>query len=133
MKRERNQKERLLEETTGQCVYCGRPLNLGEMEIDHIVPLSIGGENNYANKVCSCPRCNAEKANKSLQEFLEAMPDGKLFHYWNRVDALLDQGKLPPEKWMLLTKIDPTPVESRPLLLPIPFFIVGMTEWQYRP
>jgi 5-methylcytosine-specific restriction endonuclease McrA len=30
-------------------------------ELDHIMPLSLGGEHTYANTQCACRRCNAEK------------------------------------------------------------------------
>ena len=70
MKREKTFRERLWEEATGHCIYCGKPVSLEEMEADHIVPLCQGGDNSYENKVCSCPCCNARKAGLDLEEFL---------------------------------------------------------------
>ena len=45
------------------CVYCGLSgmWNFGiykQLEIDHIIPESMGGPNSPANKVVACHRCN---------------------------------------------------------------------------
>lgn len=69
------------------CEYCGKhPLLVDGRELeknkgnilkewlatlDHIVPLSRGGaEFDPANIKVSCPRCNRDKDNKSVKEFL---------------------------------------------------------------
>lgn len=41
----------------GLCRYCGAP---GE-EIDHIVPVALGGSNRLDNLVLSCHDCNSRK------------------------------------------------------------------------
>lgn len=48
------------------CVYCGSPSN----EIEHIVPLSRGGQHASSNIAAACRSCNAKKYNKSLLMFL---------------------------------------------------------------
>lgn len=98
MKRELKQRERLWQEATGHCIYCGHPVTLEEMEADHIVPRSKGGENGFANKVCSCPRCNALKGDAFLEEFLDGMSACQKEKYLNRLDALVEQGKLSWDK-----------------------------------
>jgi 5-methylcytosine-specific restriction endonuclease McrA len=35
-------------------------------ELDHIVPLSVGGEHSYRNTQCACRACNGAKADKPL-------------------------------------------------------------------
>lgn len=102
MKRQANQRERLLEEAARVCIYCGHPLTLEEMEVDHIVPLSRGGANEYDNKVCACPACNAAKANQSVEEFVSEMKPRQYRSYRNRLETLYMQGKLPMGKWDLL-------------------------------
>lgn len=48
----------------GRCVYCG-----GKYEhLDHIVPLSRGGEHSAHNLIASCAKCNLSKSNKILGE-----------------------------------------------------------------
>jgi 5-methylcytosine-specific restriction endonuclease McrA len=48
----------------GRCGYCGRP---GD-SIDHIVPVSRGGESSWENTVLACTRCNHRKADSLLRE-----------------------------------------------------------------
>ena len=51
------------------CRYCGNSLEDNE-EIDHITPLSRGGSNNPENLTLACRRCNRDKRDKTLIEFL---------------------------------------------------------------
>ena len=110
MAREKKQREKLWEEATGHCIYCGKPLRLEEMEIDHIIPLCKGGDNSYGNKVCSCPGCNALKAGMSLEEFLQDnMSEKQRNRFSNRVNTLVEQRKMNWEKADLL---DPYTTET---------------------
>jgi CRISPR/Cas system Type II protein with McrA/HNH and RuvC-like nuclease domain len=112
MKRQNNYRERLFEESAHSCIYCGHPLTLDTMEIDHIVPRSKGGGEDISNKVCACPRCNALKADKGIPEFLETMSPKKLHAYENRLENLFEQGKLSAYKWDLLNPLPPLPDEE---------------------
>ncbi|MDH3251552.1 MAG: HNH endonuclease [Ignavibacteria bacterium] len=49
-----------------RCLYCGRgdiPLTL-----DHVVPLSRGGEESWENLVCACVKCNNRKGDRTPEE-----------------------------------------------------------------
>lgn len=46
------------------CGYCGQHA----ATVDHIVPLSRGGQNTWLNTVACCTRCNAGKANMTPEE-----------------------------------------------------------------
>lgn len=50
------------------CTYCGKIG--GILECDHIVPFSKGGSNELDNLTTSCRKCNRQKKDKSVQEFL---------------------------------------------------------------
>lgn len=39
-------------------------------ELDHIIPLSKGGEHSYVNTQCSCRKCNIEKSDKPMGQLL---------------------------------------------------------------
>jgi len=112
MKRQDNIRERLFEESAHCCIYCGHPLTLETMEVDHIVPRSLGGGNNITNKVCACPRCNAQKDDKEITEFLKTMPRKKRHAYENRLENLFEQGKLSAQKWDLLNPVVPFPEQE---------------------
>lgn len=47
------------------CVYCGKK---GE-QIDHVIPLSRGGNHSIGNLVSSCAKCNLTKNNKLVIEW----------------------------------------------------------------
>ena len=51
------------------CVYCGK--RGGNLEVDHVKPFSKGGSEKLNNLVTSCQKCNRQKRDKSLLEFLE--------------------------------------------------------------
>jgi 5-methylcytosine-specific restriction endonuclease McrA len=50
------------------CAYCGQMR--GEMQIDHIVPVSKGGSGDWHNLTAGCRTCNAAKSSISLVDFL---------------------------------------------------------------
>lgn len=43
------------------CVKCGRKFRKGDMDIDHIIPRSLGGDNSRYNLQCICKHCNRSK------------------------------------------------------------------------
>ena len=49
------------------CAYCGQPGN----QIDHIIPISKGGEDHESNMTVACSTCNASKKNQDAQKFQE--------------------------------------------------------------
>lgn len=49
------------------CSYC-KQIG-GKLEVDHIVPFSKGGSDDFENLTTSCLRCNRQKKDKSVQEF----------------------------------------------------------------
>ena len=48
----------------GRCHLCGKKVNPKHWHLDHIVPLSQGGEHSYRNVAVSCPFCNMSKGAK---------------------------------------------------------------------
>ena len=58
-----------------RCALCGvrtieRPYMPNSAELDHIVPLALGGEHSYANTQCACRRCNGAKGAKAKGQTL---------------------------------------------------------------
>ena len=53
----------------GLCDYCERQLN-GSYDVDHIVPLSRGGRNDWTNLAVVCEWCNNSKNAKTAEEFI---------------------------------------------------------------
>lgn len=58
-RRKRWARARLLKKHGRVCWRCNQPID-GVVTIDHIVPRSRGGGNNFANLRLACERCNNE-------------------------------------------------------------------------
>ncbi len=51
-----------------QCQYCGKRPPLRELNIDHVVPRSRGGDDSWENLVTACRPCNLRKGGKTPEE-----------------------------------------------------------------
>jgi 5-methylcytosine-specific restriction endonuclease McrA len=58
--------DRAVELQRDPCAYCGGPAG----EVDHIVPVSRGGENHWSNPTAACRSCNARKHATPMLHFL---------------------------------------------------------------
>lgn len=54
-----------------KCVYCG---STEDLTLDHIIPLSRGGNNDASNLATACRSCNSSKGAKTLQEWRRNTP-----------------------------------------------------------
>lgn len=61
----RPNRNRIYKRDGNQCVYCGSTKNL---TLDHIIPKSRGGNNDWLNLVTSCSKCNLKKGNRTPEE-----------------------------------------------------------------
>jgi hypothetical protein len=50
------------------CQYCSAALTPNKCSIDHVIPRSLGGKNEWNNCVTSCYSCNNKKGNKTLEQ-----------------------------------------------------------------
>jgi 5-methylcytosine-specific restriction endonuclease McrA len=50
------------------CQYCGRRFPRTELNLDHVVPRSRGGQSTWENIVCSCHHCNRRKGGRTPDE-----------------------------------------------------------------
>jgi len=50
------------------CQYCGKSAPNIVLEIDHIIPVSKGGDNKILNLITSCFDCNRGKSNRQLND-----------------------------------------------------------------
>lgn len=60
--------KRQLEGQKGKCYWCRKPLG-SDYHIDHLIPVSRGGDNTPGNIVCACPFCNVSRNNKLPHEW----------------------------------------------------------------
>lgn len=52
-----------------QCKGCGQKGNEATLEIDHIVPLALGGSNDISNLQVLCRSCNRQKGGRGDRRF----------------------------------------------------------------
>lgn len=55
----------VLELGDGVCGICGEDVDPAAFEVDHIEPLSLGGEHSYGNTQPAHRRCNTRKGNRA--------------------------------------------------------------------
>lgn len=58
----------LLQRDDYQCQYCGGRPGLRELNLDHVLPRSRGGQNVWENLVVSCRACNHIKGRRTPRE-----------------------------------------------------------------
>ena len=61
----RANRTRIYKRDSHECVYCGSKKDL---TLDHVLPKSRGGGNEWTNLVTSCFNCNLKKGNKTPDE-----------------------------------------------------------------
>lgn len=72
-------KQRLLDQTDHKCIYCGKDINLENVEVDHIIPVSISCDDSLSNKVVCCKSCNQAKGQKAPLEYIQGAEAQKDF------------------------------------------------------
>ena len=81
----------------GRCELCGRKILLEDMTVDHINPLSMGGEDDVENLACTCYPCNLFKGNILPDDFMKRITE--IFMYQMKKKS---NGKL---KWIIVHKV----------------------------
>lgn len=61
--------QQLFVENGGHCEYCKKTLLFSEINVDHYVPISRGGEHKKENLKISCASCNKSKGAKMPHEW----------------------------------------------------------------
>lgn len=60
-----------------KCQYCGQNPPIVTLEVDHINPVSKGGEDDINNLITSCFDCNRGKSNIELKRIPNSLQDNK--------------------------------------------------------
>ena len=58
----------IFERDHNTCQYCGKVFDRKDLNLDHVIPRDRGGPTTWENIVCSCIKCNTQKANRTPQE-----------------------------------------------------------------
>lgn len=69
-------RQQIYEKYNGRCAYCGQPILIKDMQVDHIVPVYKDGEDNMQNYNPACRMCNFYKSTYGVEQFRSRL--GKL-------------------------------------------------------
>jgi 5-methylcytosine-specific restriction endonuclease McrA len=61
-------KHRLFARDRHICAYCGNHYAEADLTVEHIVPVSRGGQHTWTNVVTACRSCNTRKGNRRPEE-----------------------------------------------------------------
>lgn len=69
-----------------KCIKCGKSYRRGDMDIDHIIPKSFGGDNSRENLQCICKYCNRSKGANTSETLADLARRRKELNEQDRAD-----------------------------------------------
>lgn len=57
------------------CMYCNQKVTWKKSTLDHVIPTARGGEDTKLNVVLCCRQCNATKADRLIEEWIDDLRD----------------------------------------------------------
>lgn len=87
-----------------KCCYCGKKFRTNELNLDHVLPRSRGGQTNWNNIVLSCIPCNTKKDCRTPEEAkMKLLVKPGRPRWKGATKAVADQAALPiPVSWSKL-------------------------------
>lgn len=67
------------------CAYCG---SSGDLEVEHVVPISKGGQHHLGNIVPACHSCNSNKGTRDAHQWFKSKPFYSKAR-WNKIQSVL--------------------------------------------
>ena len=83
-----------------ECQYCRKHFSKKDLTIDHVIPLSKGGDHRWENVVTACHKCNNKKGNKSLSEYGFYPKNPPVEPKWLPNTELKYKTRAIPEAWL---------------------------------
>ena len=71
-------RQKVYEKYNGHCTYCGKPITIKDMQVDHILSKRNGGTNDIDNLNPSCRLCNHYKRAAGIETFRNDLLGGLL-------------------------------------------------------
>lgn len=90
-------RKQVFDKTGGKCVYCGMAFKDEQdlrFTLEHLIPVSKGGMDEFKNVYPCCKQCNKNRGNHELAEWLDILVDKKhsykgVYHITNRLDIMI--------------------------------------------
>lgn len=70
-----SERQQVYKKYDGHCAYCGKEIDIKDMQVDHMTPLRLGGTDDMSNYMPACRRCNHYKRGNSLEGFRKLIED----------------------------------------------------------
>lgn len=64
-------RRRVYERDGRVCRLCGKQTVKGNITLDHVIPVAVGGADCARNLITACRKCNEQKASMRLESFVE--------------------------------------------------------------
>jgi 5-methylcytosine-specific restriction endonuclease McrA len=87
-----------------QCQYCARRPGHRELNVDHVMPRSRGGEDSWDNLVVSCRTCNLKKGRRTPAEAGMKLLNEPKRPRWSTAKQILLVMREPFEEWQPFLK-----------------------------
>lgn len=71
-------RQKVYDKYSGHCAYCGKAINIKDMQVDHILPKRNGGTDDIDNLNPSCRLCNHYKRAADIETFRNDLLGGLL-------------------------------------------------------
>ena len=65
-------KRQLFHDQEQRCVYCGNRYPYDQLQVDHMIPVALGGQDSIRNAQLACRSCNMTKGTMTDKEFRAA-------------------------------------------------------------
>ena len=118
------EKHSILEKTGYRCAHCGKSLDEHTLTIEHIFPVSKGGENNEFNLVALCEDCNFDKSNftYSIGDYYNYIKKEYIDKYIASLYKYMTEKKPNKEKFLSFDSMTYTvlPMQSKKVLAKMP-------------
>lgn len=86
-----NLRERIYKRDGGQCIYCGKSIEIEGMHLEHKIPRVFGGTNEETNLLCACKKCNMEKSSKLMVRSEDMLSVSDNYRLKEEVESLRDE------------------------------------------
>jgi 5-methylcytosine-specific restriction endonuclease McrA len=82
-----------------RCQYCGSASMTKDLTLDHVIPVSRGGQKSWTNIVTACRRCNQKKGNRSPHDADMPLRNKPVVPQWLPQPELHATSSATPESW----------------------------------
>jgi 5-methylcytosine-specific restriction endonuclease McrA len=94
------------------CQYCGERPPRSQLNLDHVVPRSLGGRTTWENVVCSCVECNRRKGGRTPEQARIHLQRSPARPRWTPLMNIAAAGTRYSEWRPFLTVIDSRPAPA---------------------